>query len=59
MNEREFNADIIEVCLAHFEYSTVRGTYNKAKYLTQRKEYMQKWGDLVEKQSRGNAMFDE
>ena len=31
MNEAEFNSEIIEVCLAHFEYSSVRGTYNKSK----------------------------
>ncbi len=57
MNEKEFNAEIIEVCLAHFEYSSVRGTYNKAKYLEQRKEYMQWWADFVEDLSNGKALF--
>lgn len=56
MNEAEFNSEIIEVCLAHFEYSSVRGTYNKAKYLTQRKKYMQWWGDFVERAADGKGL---
>ena len=57
MNENEFNSEIIEICLAHFEYSSVRGTYNKAKYLPQRIEYMQWWGDFVEKSANGKALM--
>ena len=57
MNEAEFNSEIIEVCLAHFEYSSVRGTYNKAKYMPQRIEYMQWWGDFVEKSTEGRALM--
>lgn len=57
MNEAEFNSEIIEVCLAHFEYSSVRGTYNKAKYMPQRIEYMQWWGDFVEEASDGKALM--
>lgn len=56
MNEAEFNSEIIEVCLAHFEYSSVRGTYNKAKYLTQRAEYMQWWGNFVEQAAEGKGL---
>ncbi|MFZ7222742.1 tyrosine-type recombinase/integrase [Avibacterium avium] len=59
MNEAEFNPEIIEVCLAHFEYSSVRGAYNKAKYLNQRKDYMQWWGDFVENAANGKALFIE
>ena len=57
MNKAEFNSEIIEVCLAHFEYSSVRGTYNKAKYMPQRIEYMQWWGDFVEKSTEGRALM--
>ena len=57
MNEAEFNSEIIEVCLAHFEYSSVRGTYKKAKYMPQRIEYMQWWGDFVEKLTEGRALM--
>ena len=57
MNEAEFNSEIIEVCLAHFEYSSERGTYNKAKYMPQRIEYMQWWGDFVEKSTEGRALM--
>lgn len=56
MNEAEFNAEIIEVCLAHFEYSSVRGAYNRSKYLEQRFEYMQWWGDFVQEKSDGLAL---
>ncbi|EMY46044.1 tyrosine-type recombinase/integrase [Glaesserella parasuis] len=56
MNEAEFNSEIIEVCLAHFEYSSVRATYNKAKYLTQRAEYMQWWGNFVEQAAEGRGL---
>ncbi|WP_439327580.1 tyrosine-type recombinase/integrase [Lonepinella sp. BR2357] len=59
MNEQEFNPEIIEICLAHFEYSTVRGAYNKARYLEQRVEYMQHWGDFVESQASGKSFFCE
>lgn len=48
-NERGFNADWIERQLAHDERDDVRGAYNAAQYLAQRREMMQWWGDELEK----------
>lgn len=51
LNELELNADVIEASLAH-KIKGVRGVYNRATYLEQRKEIMQIWGDYVEKCSQ-------
>jgi integrase len=47
MNERGFNSDHIEIQLAHRVGNKVRGSYNHAKWLKQRREMMQIWADLV------------
>ena len=46
LNERGFNRDVIEKALAH-EATGVRGIYNKAEYLDQRREMLQAWADFV------------
>lgn len=51
LNERGFNADHIEMQLAHVEKSKVRGTYNKAIYLDDRKALMQAWADYLDKKN--------
>ena len=38
--------------LAHHKRSSVRGIYNKAKYLKQRHEMMQWWSDQLSEQER-------
>jgi hypothetical protein len=35
--------------LAHVEQSKVRGTYNKAIYLEDRKKMMQAWADYLDR----------
>ena len=52
MNERNFNGDHIEMQLAHVNKDKVRGAYNKALYLEQRAEMMQKWADLLEEKTK-------
>lgn len=47
LNENEFNRDWIEIQLAHADQS-VRGIYNSALYLRQRREMMQWWSDFIE-----------
>jgi hypothetical protein len=42
-----FMGDVIEKQLAHEETNKVRGAYNKAQYLPQRKEMMQAWSDYL------------
>ena len=47
LHEAGFNSDWIEKALAH-EQKGVRGVYNKAEYLAQRREMLQWWADLVD-----------
>lgn len=48
LNERDYNADWIEKALSHKGKDRIRDIYNKAKYLNQRAEMLQAWGDYVE-----------
>jgi integrase len=48
LNEQGFNRDWIEMQLAHSSGDSVRGTYNKAEYLTGRAQMMQAWSDHLE-----------
>jgi len=47
LNETGFNPDVIERQLAHFERNEVRGAYNRAEYLMERKKMMQQWSDYL------------
>ena len=46
LNEHGFRPDVIERQLAHCERNAVRGAYNRAEYLKERKRMMQWWGRL-------------
>jgi len=48
LNELGYNRDHIEKQLAHETGNTVRGTYNKAEYVTQRSAMMQAWSDYLD-----------
>jgi integrase len=48
LNERGFNADVIETALAHQDENDVRRAYNRATYWPERVKLMQEWGDLVD-----------
>ncbi|MEM1430014.1 MAG: integrase arm-type DNA-binding domain-containing protein [Pseudomonadota bacterium] len=50
MNELGWNADWIEMQLAHVTRERVRGVYNKARYLPQRAEMMQAYADWLDDQ---------
>ena len=53
LNEQSgFEKDVIERQLAHQETDDVRAAYNRAQYLTQRRELMQWWADWLEAQHR-------
>lgn len=52
LNEAGFRPDIIELQLAHKERNSTRASYNRAVYLTERREMMQIWADIVD-QLRG------
>ena len=49
------NADVIEACLAHVHGNAVRRTYNKADYMPQRRELLQRWADYLDTQREGGA----
>ena len=48
-----FKPDVIERQLAHCERNEVRGAYNRAEYLPERKRMMQYWGDYLDKLKAG------
>ena len=47
LNEMGFRADIIEKQLAHEEMNSVRKVYNRAEYLDERRDMMQRWADYL------------
>jgi len=49
LHEAGFNTDWVEKALAH-EQKGVRGVYNRAEYLSQRREMLQWWADFVDAQ---------
>lgn len=51
MNEQSgFDKDVIERQLAHQEKDDVRAAYNRAQYLSQRRQLMQWWADWLDAQ---------
>ena len=48
LNGRGFNKDWIERQLAHGDTDEIRGTYNHAAYVEQRREMMQAWADSMD-----------
>lgn len=53
LNEAGFRADVIERQLAHCERNDVRGAYNRAEYLPERRKMMQQWADMVDALAKG------
>lgn len=53
LNEMGFRADAIERQLAHSESDKVRGAYNRAEYLPERKKMMQAWAKHIETLRQG------
>lgn len=48
LNGRGYNKDWIERQLAHGDSDEIRGTYNHAAYVEQRRGMMQEWADSIE-----------
>lgn len=48
LNEMGFHADWIERQLAHAERNKVRAAYNRAQYLSERRQMMQIWSDFLD-----------
>lgn len=53
LNGRGYNKDWIERQLAHGDSDEIRGTYNHAAYIEQRREMMQAWADSIDAQCAG------
>lgn len=51
-NELEANPDVVELCLSHPPRG-VRGDYNRALMLDQRREMLQQWSDFLDEQRGG------
>jgi integrase len=49
LNEQGWNRDVIERQLAHAERDEVRGAYNRAEWLEDRRKMMQGWADYLDK----------
>ena len=43
LNDKGFDPDIIEACLAHVDRNTVRAVYNRADYLERKREMLSWW----------------
>ena len=48
LNEQGYRPDVIEVQLAHGEQNAIRGAYNRAEYLPERRRMMQEWADYLD-----------
>jgi len=48
LNENNFRWDVVEKQLAHHEKNAVRGAYNHAQYIDERKNLMSWWGNYLE-----------
>ena len=55
LNELGYRSDVIEKVLAHSEKNSVRKAYNQASYLSERREMLQEWADLLDVLKEGKA----
>jgi integrase len=53
LNEAGFRPDVIERQLAHCERNDIRGAYNRAEYLPERRKMMQQWADMLAALAKG------
>ncbi|GAC1679350.1 MAG: tyrosine-type recombinase/integrase [Steroidobacteraceae bacterium] len=56
LNERGYNRDWIERQLSHGDENGIRGTYNDAQYLDQRRQMMQSWADEIDCMEAGGSV---
>ena len=48
LNEQGYRPDVIEAQLSHGEKNAIRGAYNRAEYLPERRKMMQDWADYLD-----------
>jgi integrase len=56
LNEQGWHPDLIELQLAHAERDKVRGAYNRAQRLGERRQMMQAWADYLDNLRAGKSM---
>ncbi len=56
LNEMGFRPDVIERQLAHQERNAVRGAYNHAQYLGERRSMMEQWAAYLDALASGNVL---
>lgn len=59
LNELGWNPDAIERQLSHQDPDAVRGTYNHAQYLVERRKMMQGWADYLDNLRSGKNVVPE
>lgn len=59
LNEAGWDEDAIERQLAHKDPNKIRGTYNKAQYLAERRKMMQAWADYLDELRRRKPALRE
>ena len=47
LNDAGFRGEVVEVALAHKEHNTIRGAYNHAQYLEERRKMLQWYSDYL------------
>ena len=47
LHDQNYNSAWIEIQLAHIDKNYIRGTYNHANYISQRKEMMQVYANMI------------
>jgi integrase len=57
LNERGFRSDVIERQLAHIEQNKIRGAYNHAEYLDERRKMLSWWGSYLSENSPGGVFI--
>ena len=55
LNEMRYHSDVIEAQLAHIETNKVRGTYNHATYMDERRDMMHRWADYLDTLKNGES----
>jgi integrase len=48
LHELGWRTEVIEIQLAHADRNKVRGVYNRAEYLEERRRMMQAWADYLD-----------
>lgn len=56
LHEQGYNTAWIELQLAHVDKNTIRGTYNHAQYLEQRRDMLQWYGDYIDSLAKGTVV---